>query len=189
MPTTKLAPPTEDEVLAALAKTTAPTDKHNPLYYRPANRVDVAEAVARSRGWNGNDGFDRLPSGQNPTRVSVVGRWVSVKAVQEILDRLHSEDKAYAFYGSHKLVAGSYGVAPGYVYYLSQEAVDRALAVQRKRWIESTEADALEAASQRVLAEHADDVERYRLANLAAKMTAEPNWNDLLDIDEEAANS
>jgi hypothetical protein len=177
----KIEAPTEDEVLAALLRETV--GEVRP-YWSPASRVDVSDRIARSRGWNGSQGYERTPAGHNPTRASVIGKWVSIKAVQKVLDRLYSEDRVHAFYGSSRFIAGSYGTSPRQVYYLSQEALDLMLAARRKAWLERAEQDALEAAQQKVLEEHAADVERYRQENLTTWLPKEPDWQAMLNDDE-----
>lgn len=180
----KLDAPTEDEVLAALEKATVKDGRS----WKPANRIDVAEAVARSRGWNGTQGYDRTPAGYNPTRASVIGQWVSVKAVTDILGSLNNQAKAYAFYGGHKFIAGSYGITASHVYYLSQEALNRAIEGQRQRWVEGVQFDARQAAEAQVLMERRDDVERYQQENLTALLAKEPDWQAMLNDDDEEGN-
>lgn len=175
----RLDPPTEDEVLAALEKETVYGTAGTG--WRAANRIDVAERIARSRGWNGIEGTERARSGAQPTRAVAIGKWVNVKAVQEVLEKLRSQDKAYAFLGGHPFIAGKYGITPGHVYYLSQEALDRAIEGQRKSWLERAEVDALAAAKELVLQEHAEDVEKHRRSFLAAVLPTEPNWQDIVN--------
>jgi hypothetical protein len=63
--------------------------------------------------------------------------------------------------------------------------VDRAIEVQRKRWLQKVESDAVDAAKEMVLAEHAADVEKYRLSFRTAQLPTEPNWQDMLKYDDE----
>lgn len=187
--TTKTTPPTEDEVLTALLReTTSSTDigggktLHN---WSPASKTDVAERIARMRGWNGTEGWETTAAGYTPSRGTVIAKRISIKAVQEVLDRLYGEDRVHAFYGHHRVVAGQYGVDPRVTYYLSQEALDLMLTQKREWWVKSQREAALEAAQQRVLREHAPEVAEYEQETLAKLLAAEPDWQAILNDDQE----
>lgn len=186
---TRVAPPTEDEVLAALLRETISETNigggETRPHWSPASRIDVAERIARSRGWDGTKGWETTPAGYTPSRSSVIGKWVSIKAVQEILDRLYSEGRVHAFSGTSRFVSGEYGVDPRQTYYLSQEALNLMMARRRQYWLEATERDALSAAEKRVLDEHAADVAMYQQENLAGLLLTEPDWQAMLNDDEE----
>lgn len=188
--TSRVAPPTEDEVVAALLRETVSEidtgGGGTRQRWSPASRIDVAERIARSRGWDGTSGWYTTGAGYTPSRANAIGKWVSIKAVQAILDRLYNEDRAHAFFGTSRFIATEYGVNPRQTYYLSQEALDLMLAERRKRWMEGVEIAARDAAQQKVLAEHAADVERYRQENLTAGLADEPDWQAMLDDDKEA---
>lgn len=190
--TTKKAPPTEEEVMAALLRETVRETNTGGDTSRkdwsPANQIDVADRIARMRGWDGSKGYATTSAGYNPTRARVIGQLVSIKAVQEILDRLYSEGRVHAFFGSHRVISAQYGVNPRSTYYLTDEALDLLVAQKRRQWLERSEIDALDAARQKVLDEHADAVERYRSANLAALLPQEPDFRTWMLADDTEAS-
>jgi len=173
------APPTEAEVLGALEQETIYKGQDGPQW-KVAGRLDVADRIARNRGWDGIEGLGF------PGRPQMIGKYVSVGAVQKVLEKLDAETKVYAFYGRHKFIAVGYGVNPNGLYYLSQPALDRLLAERRKRWQKDVEKAALATAQERVLAEHPADVDKYRQENLAGLLAAEPDWQAMLNEDQEA---
>lgn len=192
--TTKKAPPTEDEVMAALTRETVswtpePAPANRRKNWGPASRLDVAHVIALSRGWDGFAGWTQPEPGsprmgRNPgTREKGINLYVSAKAVGDILEKLRRDGRVHAFYGRHTLISRKYGINPSSVYYLTQEALDVALDEQHRLWKQNIEMAAAAEAQAKVLDLYAAEVEAYRLRILDDKLTGEPDWKAQLDVD------
>lgn len=190
--TTKKAPPTEDEVMDALTRETVSwTPEPDPANRRknwgPASRLDVAHRIAVARGWDGTAGWTQPPPGsprmgRNPgTREKGINLYVSVKAVGDVLEQFRLDGRAHAFYGRHTLISRKYGINPSSVYYLTQEALDVALAELHRLWTQNSESAALGQAREHVLAQHADEVEKEAARILRERLADEPDWAAQLD--------
>lgn len=116
----------------------------------PLSKADVADTIARSRGWDGKQGLYE-------SRASVLRHWVSMGDVQRGLDALLEEGKIYAISGSHWAVANSRGVMRNATYFVSQHAREIACEDAAMKARAANSANAAKWATKRLIDLHEEE--------------------------------
>lgn len=154
---------TKAEVLAAVS-TSIRQDRavSDRVRVHGLTKADVMHVIADKRGLTNGE----LSRGYT-SRASVLRRYVSASAVQRHLDELVADGEAYAVPGTHWAVSRQHGTMGNATYYLSPEARTEIIQQRNQREADGFAVRAMEAAKERVLAEHAAEVNAYFDATMA----------------------
>ena len=131
----------------------------------PQSPSDVADKVARARGW---DGSTRDPDHDPNARHSHMSGWiteaqamarygVSVAVVKRLLTQAADQGLIVAVAGDHWAISGRYGSRANATYYITPEAVEALTEQERTRRQDKHEAEVAKLATEALIAEHNDE--------------------------------